>query len=455
MTATATEAPRDEGRAADEPAANRPPKSIGRRVVDVLGSMKLAVVLLAILAALTWLGTLAQIEDGLWYVQKEFFESWGLIAELRLSWWGNPLFVGEDGEPWPLRIPMPGAYPVMALLFVNLIVGGLLRMKWQRRNAGVLILHLGMALLLLAGFVKLEYSNSGRVALYETPDQPGRVPGRSYEATTYTSFHDNELALLKDNGDTIEERVVPESELGAAVDGTVTLRADDLPFTVQVYGYMENCIARQKGPMVPARTPVIDTGDGGPKLFLDPKPRASERGANIAGCYVTVRTNDNRQLRTVLLCVDSQPRERRAFPFTFEVDGQRYGLDLRRVVYDLPFSMRLNRFVKRDHPGTMTPADFRSFVDVGEDGEHREVQIWMNNPLRKDGYVAYQTSWGPQIGGRPAGGPPWFSVFEVAQNPSDKWPEYACWVIAVGLLIHFGMKLKRFLDSSTRKVLNR
>ena len=119
-------------------------------------------------------------------------------------------------------------------------------------------------------------------------------------------------------------------------------------------------------------------------------------------------------------------------------------------VYDLPFHVRLNRFVKRDHPGTLTAADYRSFVEIPEDGD-RVVQIYMNTPLRKDGFVMYQTSWGPQIAGRPDGGPPWYSVFEVAENPSDKWPEYSCWVIAIGLLIHFSMKLTRFLGSSTRR----
>ncbi|HIE70618.1 MAG TPA: hypothetical protein EYP98_10800 [Planctomycetes bacterium] len=101
----------------------------------------------------------------------------------------------------------------------------------------------------------------------------------------------------------------------------------------------------------------------------------------------------------------------------------------------------------------MTPADYRSFVKVLGDGPERDVQIYMNTPLRKDDFVVYQTSWGPQINGRPAGGPPWYSVFEVSKNPSDQWPMYACFVIAIGLLIHMLMKLIRFLQSSARTTL--
>ena len=103
-------------------------RSAGALVLQTLGSMKLAVALLVLLGLLTWLGTLAQIEDGLWKAQKEYFESWFLIADLELGWWGQPVLPDADGRGFVLRIPLPGAYPVMALLFLNLMVGGMLRM---------------------------------------------------------------------------------------------------------------------------------------------------------------------------------------------------------------------------------------------------------------------------------------------------------------------------------------
>lgn len=419
-------------------------------LVRTLGSMKLAVWLLLILAALTWLGTLAQIGQGLWRVQREYFESWGLIAELPLSWWGEPLFAGADGQGFVLKIPLPGAYPVMGLLFVNLIVGGLLRLRWTLRNTGVLIVHVGIALLLLAGFVKLEYSYSGHLALYESPGDGGQVAQRVHESSTFVSFHDYELALLRDDGETITERVVPEAALLPAHEGVVTLGAPDLPFTVQVHHWQDNCRPLPKGPMFTSPTPVIDQGDGGPGVFLQPEKPNKQREANTAGCYVTVVVDGGKRIEGILHGAELRPFDGRRFPFTFAVDGRRYGLDLRRVVYDLPFAVRLDRFVKRDHPGTATPADFRSFVTVKEDGRERAAQIYMNTPLRKSGFVLYQTNWGPQQGG----GPPWYSVFEVADNPSDVWPAVACGVIAIGLLLHFVMKLWRFLGSSTRQALS-
>jgi hypothetical protein len=434
------------------PTRNQAKSSVGpgRWLLQALGSMRLAVVLLVLLGLLTWLGTLAQIEDGLWKAQKKYFESWFLIADLELGWWGKPLFGGDSGKGLVLRIPLPGAYPVMALLFVNLLVGGLMRLKWSMRNLGVLIVHVGIALLLVAGFVKMELSYAGGLALYEQPPDGAGVSSRLYESSTFVSFHDYELALLKDNGDSIEERVVAEEDLLAAKNGRVTLRADDLPFVVQVHHWMERCDPLPKGPMVKTLAPVLEDAQGG--VFLREQKPLPERGQNIAGCYVDVIAKDGTRHKGIVYGAELRPFEKRRFPFTFEVDGQRWGLDLRRVVYDLPFHVRLKSFVKKDHPGTLTAADYRSFVTIPEEGD-REVQIYMNTPLRKDGFVMYQTSWGPQINGRPNGGPPWFSVFEIAENPSDKWPEYSCWVIALGLLLHFSMKLGKFLGSSTRRTL--
>lgn len=435
-----------------KPASGKPEPNAVLRALSVFASMKLSVVLLVILGLLTWLGTLAQIEEGLWKTQHKYFESWGLIAELPLSLWGDPLFAGEDGKPFILRIPLPGAYPVMLLLFLNLLIGGMVRLKWKVRNVGILTVHLGIALLLFAGFVKLEYSYAGGLSLFESPAGAG-IPNRVYESSTFVSFHDYEIALLKEDGDMFEERVIDEVDLSAAVDNTVTISGEGLPFVVQVHNWIENCRALPKGPMGRPTTPVLDADDGGPAIYLRAQRVESQRERNTAGCYVTVITEEQQRFDGILSGAEMRPFETRRYPFVFTIAGVRYALDLRKKLYDLPFGMRLKQFIKRDHPGTMTPADFRSIVTVLDDGQEQSAQIYMNTPLRKDGFVVYQTSWGPQINGRPNGGPPWFSTFEIAENPSDKWPEYSCWVIAIGLVLHFGMKLRRFLRSSARESL--
>jgi hypothetical protein len=135
-------------------------------------------------------------------------------------------------------------------------------------------------------------------------------------------------------------------------------------------------------------------------------------------------------------------------PFTFEMGGQTWGLELRHQLWTLPFDVRLDRFKKSDHPGSAMVRDYSSFVTVTEPGGSSQPKhIYMNEPLRKQGYVFFQTSWGPQ--NSMTG--PYYSTFEVASNPSDKWPEYACYVIGLGLLFHFLFKLWRFIAAERRR----
>lgn len=431
--------------AAAPAAALQKPNAGASVLVRFLGSMKLSVWLVLLLAVLTWLGTLAQSTRSTYDVQREYFESWFVIAELPLSFWGKALFLTDQGQPWALRIPLPGAYPVMALLFVNLIVGGLLRMKWNARNTGILITHFGIAFLLVAGFVKLHYSYAGALSLFETPKDPSQVLDRRvYQSSRFVSFHDFELALLVDKGDTIEERVIPEAQLwGARGDGSVTLRAEGLPFTVQVSHWIDNSQVLPKGPMVRTTMPVVDGAFLQP---VTPQPGVQPKSeGEFAGCYVKVFEGGSVAAEGIVYGMPRMPMDKARYPFTFKIKDQRYGLDLRHVVYDLPFAMRLDKFQKLDHPGTMSPRDFRSFVSVLGGAADQSAEVFMNNPLRKDGYVIYQTSWGPSVGG-----PPFFSVFEVSYNPSDIWPAVACIVIWIGLTVHFLLKLFRFLHSSTR-----
>jgi hypothetical protein len=431
-------------------AAAAPPRArgLGPAILGFLGSMRLAMWLVLLLAALTWLGTLAQTTRSTYDVQREYFESWFVLAELELSFWGKPLWFRTDGTPFALRIPLPGAYPVMALLFANLIVGGLLRMKWQARNVGILVTHVGIALLLVAGFVKLHYSWSGSLMLYETPADGNRAPGRNYESSVFRSFQEFELAVLREVGDRIEERVVPESALyGARHNGRVTVRGEGLPFAVEVHHWMDFAKVVPKGPNFTATNPVVD----GAVLMEDKHPPGEqpEAGRETAGCYVTIVGNGGERIEGLLWGFERQPFDRQRYPLTFTIGGERFGLDLRHTMYELPFALRLDKFQKLDHPGTLTPRDFRSFVSVLGDGQPRTAEVFMNNPLRQDGYVVYQASWGPQN----MAGPPWFTGLEVSYNPSDIWPALACGVIFLGLLLHFVSKLRRFLGSSTHDAL--
>lgn len=390
--------------------------------IDVVASMKLTVVLMALLAMLTWLGTLAQVDSGIYYVQREYFESW--LVWPRLG---------------PVQFPLPGAVPVLSLLFVNLIVGGIARMRWSTRNTGILITHFGIALLLAAGGIKLGVSYAGHLSLQE-----------GAAGNTIRSFQEWELALMWQEGDAVMERVVPGNVLERATGASATrIAGDGLPFTVDLSHFLEHCQPLPKGPMVQAATPVVD----GAFLYSDPNNRSwtpKERDQKLAGCYATITEPGGKPVTGILWAADLLPSNVGApsQPWTFTAGGRTWGLELRHKVWSLPFDVRLDRFQKSEHPGTSMARDFSSFVTVMEnDGATRPAHIYMNEPLRKDGFVFYQTSFGPDPA-RPGG---FYSTFEVANNPSDQWPKWACYVIAVGLLIHFTQKLVRFVAAENRR----
>lgn len=374
----------------------------GERFVALFSSLGLSCALLCLLGLLTWLGTLAQVEHGLYEVQKKYFESLFLVQQ-----------VG------PIPIPLPGGGLVMGLLFVNLLVGGMIRMRRSQALLGVLLTHVGIAMLLVAGFVKLRYSDDGHVTFYE---------GES--AAHYESYYRWELAIARETDDgRFEEFLVPDDVLRRAESEPVRVRSDAIPFELELSDWMSNCAPMPKGPMFTVDVPVVEG------IFLDEKPRASQAERNLAGTYARVVHADGSDELTALWGVQAEP-------WTVRVDGERWAIDLRKERYPMPFQVRLEDFTKEDHPGTNMPSWFSSDVTVTEAGSERPVRISMNQPLRDGGLVLYQASWGPSDA-RP--GDRLFSTLAVVRNPADQWPLYACIVIAIGLVAHFSRRLVRYI----------
>lgn len=379
-------------------------------IVKVLSSLWLSVTLLIFLAILTWLGTLEQVHTGLYEVQRKYFDS---------------LFLVHQAGSVP--IPLPGARLVMAVLFVNLIVGGLIKLRRGWATAGVLVTHVGIVFLLVAGMVKAYYAQEGHVTLFE-----------GEQANTYESYLRWEVALSEDLGQgRVREFVAPEEAFLDATGATpASFVRPGLPFEVQLSRFQKNCRVLPKGPMFEAPTPVIDG------VFLQPQPVSTQAEQNTAGLYATLIEKQGGARHEGLLW------GREAQPWTVEVGGKRWAIELRRERYPMPFTLGLKDFIKEDHPRMDMPKAFSSDVVVTEGASTRPVRISMNEPLRSAGLVVYQSSWGPADA---PPGTPLFSTLAVVSNPADQFPLYACIVIALGLSMHFSRKLFRHIRSEARK----
>jgi len=129
-------------------------------VFRFLAGYKLAVACLSLLFILTWLSTLEQPEKGLYLVQQRYYsaDSWFVSPDLDFI----PKIKGNSICP-----PLPSAYLVSIVLFINLTLGGLIRIRKDWKRWGVILAHFSMVGLLVAGFVAHHYSREGLMMIYE------------------------------------------------------------------------------------------------------------------------------------------------------------------------------------------------------------------------------------------------------------------------------------------------
>lgn len=368
-------------------------------IIRFLASYALGIVTLFFLLVLTYLGTLEQIEHGLYATQQKYFNSLFLVHEIG----GRPI------------LPLPGVYLLLVVLAVNMLLGAVLRFRWGWRHAGVLIVHVGILVMLVGGFITYHYSSDGHLTLYE---------GES--SNEFQSYYDWEILIAEAN---VPGRglVIPgESFRDLTGDASRAFTSADLPFELALSSFMPNSM------------PVMGAGgapDGG-AFSLSPIPLDSQNERNVAGIRVEVRNRNEGGQREAELWGMSRD------PYVFDSGGTEWSLKLQRRRWQLPFTVSLDRFTRELHPGTAMPSSFSSDVTVMEPEGSQRVHISMNRPLRHKGYTLFQASWGPSNAGP---NDPLFSTLAVVRNPADQFPIYGFTVITIGLLLHFCHKLFVYL----------
>jgi len=81
-------------------------------------------------------------------------------------------------------------------------------------------------------------------------------------------------------------------------------------------------------------------------------------------------------------------------------------------------------------------------VENPQRSENREVDIYMNHPLRYAGLTFYQYQMGRDEVDQSRG----TSTLQVVRNPSWLAPYAGCYVVAIGMYVQFRMHLVRFLQ---------
>jgi hypothetical protein len=400
-------------------AAPRPARraSPAMKVLTALASLRLTVVLFLLAFALIFCGTWAQREAGIWTVVNQYFRSFFVWI---------PFDIFRPSPTWhiPLSFPFPGGWLIGSLLLVNILAAHLVRFKLSWKRSGILILHAGLVVMMLSEVITGHFGVEGMMT----------IPANG--SSNYVDERDFvELAVVAPIDAKTDDVVVVPGRL-LRVGGVI--HNDLLPFDVEVVRYLPNSDLPQR--VAPGTENPATTGEG---LHTVPVPRAEGNGIDpdqkfdIPSAYVTFKKKDSGESLGTYLVSLWLPLENRP-PQKVTVDGKAYEVELRFKRTYKPYTVRLLKFTHDVYTGTGIPKDFRSEVRLSDPARatEREVEIYMNHPLRYGGETFYQAGFLPDDTG---------TILQVVRNPGWLLPYVSCVMVAVGMLIHFGLNLVAFL----------
>jgi hypothetical protein len=376
-----------------------------RSLRDFFVSLNLTVVLLALSLALVFASTLAQVDLGIYAVQQEFYRSWIAI------WRVGGLFV-----------PMPGGYLVGSLLLANLVAAHVYRLKFEWRKAGIQLTHAGIIVLLIGELITGILQEDFQMAINEGDS-------RNYSE----SFRDYELAVIDTSDPKFDDVVaIPDTHL-ARLD---TVQNPRMPFRVVTKAFYANsALARRHANTTlsaeSAAVPVPTQGIG-PNVVVMPLPLTYKMNeVNVPSAVIELIGAEG-SLGTWLVSPHL------GAPQTLSHAGRTWNIGLRIARDYKPFALQLLKVTHDIYVGTDLPRNFSSRVKLTTpDGrDDREVLIYMNNPMRYDGYTFYQYQMDSARG---------LTVLQVVRNPGWLLPYIATVMVSLGLLLQFGLSLRSFI----------
>ncbi|MGH7992746.1 MAG: cytochrome c biogenesis protein ResB, partial [Limisphaerales bacterium] len=390
------------------------------RLLKAFASLRLTVILLAFAIVIVFIGTLAQVDEGLYNAQARYFRQW--------------IILGADLFGWKIPLILPGGYLIGTLLLINLLTAHIYRFEFTVRKLGIQLAHAGVILLLVGQLATDMLARETQLRLTK-----GETKSYSESAQNY------ELAFLTDAGGNSERVVaIPEKmlERGGVVQNS------DLPFTIRVKQFWKNS-QPQFRPMMAENDPLATNGVA---EHFDFHPAAE------------AKTMDDKNVPTVLIEMDDGKKSLGDWvisgwtaddnlipvveqnytqqvgpqlaqkvvhdltePQAIEAGGKNYMFALRPTRLYFPFSLTLLKATHTVYEGTDIPKDFRSLVRLKnpKTGEDRQVQIYMNAPLRYAGLTFYQYQMDAgeeaQQAGRVSS-----SVLQVVRNPGWLTPYVGC-----------------------------
>ena len=411
------------------------------RFISFWTSLRLTVVCLAFSIVLVFVGTIAQADEGLYQTQERYFKHW-LV-------WGFSFF----GKNVPL--PLPGGYLLGTILLVNLTAAHIKRFHLTWKKLGIHLTHGGIILLLVGQLATDLFSRETQMRFSE-----GETKWYSEDPRDY------ELAVVQiQDGNSEKVVAIPQMLL---VTGS-TIKHPELPFDIRIESYWPNSEPAYRAPMS-ANTPAVTTNGIAQSFdFREVPLTKTMEDKNVPTAVIEIQKDGSSYGRWVasgwagddamvagvrifwIKQLGQQPASRMVAQLTepqvVSVDGRSYRVSLRPVRHYEPYSMTLLQRTHEVYPGTTIPKNFQSRVEIEnpERNERREVDIYMNNPLRYGGLTFYQHQMSPEeIAAFERS-----STLQVVRNPSWLTPYIGCLLVGAGLVVQFMTHLIQFIKRRT------
>jgi ResB-like family len=445
------------------------------RVLKFLASLKLAVVIIIALGAMT---------------------AWGTFVEAKYD--------AEAAGKLVYNSPM--MFALMGIFAINLIAVMVDRWPWQEKHTGFVLAHIGLLLLLLGAWMTKYYGVDGSMTIGLGDKSKQVIVGQtdltlysSMDASRYTKIDDHEVDFFLD-------RPTAEKPFEIRMPQGSLKVVDYLPYSFREQKILEtkdenNGAAvrfQLQNPNVSVTEWLLQPGAGrfvtkdlGPaqiifgntegapldktrnSIVLKPSAdgvsyeihTAREPGKVRTGTAKPGDTVETGWMGLVLRVLKYMPHAKEEITFKpnevptpltqaailVDFNGAKHWVALNsmlklftdQAVYiltfanrrlDLTFDLQLKDFSVGRYPGTMRAASYESVVNVTGLGEKT---ISMNEPLKHGGFTFYQSSFQENDKGQPIA-----SVFSVNRDPG-RWVKYlGCLAIVFGSIHLFYFKRK-------------
>lgn len=389
------------------------------KVLSVAASLRVTVVLFALAILLIFFGTLAQVDAGIWSVVSRYFRCF-------IAWIPLKIFFPRGMREVPGAFPFPGGWLIAGLLLINLLAAHAVRFRLTWKRSGVLVLHAGLIVMIVGEFITGLFAVESRMTI---------VSGKS--ANYLYDLDKTELAFTA-HVEGAEDKVI--SIPASLLKKQRTIEYDGLPFTILVDKYLPNST------IVNSRPEDWDnpatTGIGLTRFALTQSERNGvdpEGTTDQPSAYITlVDRATGKKLGSYLFSTSFSFTILSLEPQKVSASGKTYDAELRFKRTYTPYALELHEVSTEFYPDTKTAKSFVSRVRLTDPAHDvdREETISMNAPMRYAGQTFYQAS---VIGENK------ITVLQVVRNPGASLPYVSCALVAVGMLVHFGIQLITFL----------